>query len=120
MMNHITLSLLRTLEPSVPTNNKYIPLTPLGTLEPSVPTVGIYKKTPIRLRRCLTLVVTVGDLVKQVTYGGQDIKKESLFFRINSLEKRRRPTLPRCNAVPSARVGLTSLFGMGRGGTPLL
>ena len=35
------------------------------------------------------------------------------------LEKRRRlPTLPHCIAVPSALVGLTSLFGMGRGGTP--
>ena len=32
--------------------------------------------------------------------------------------KRRRPTLPHCGAVPSARPGLTSLFGMGRGGTP--
>ena len=30
--------------------------------------------------------------------------------------KWRRPTLPLC-AVPSARSGLTSLFGMGRGGT---
>ena len=30
----------------------------------------------------------------------------------------RRPTLPHCGAVPSARPGLTSLFGMGRGGTP--
>jgi MFS family permease len=30
----------------------------------------------------------------------------------------RRPTLPRFTAVPSARPGLTSLFGMGRGGTP--
>ena len=28
----------------------------------------------------------------------------------------RRPTLPRFIAVPSALVGLTSLFGMGRGG----
>ena len=27
----------------------------------------------------------------------------------------RRPTLPQVNAVPSARQGLTSLFGMGRG-----
>jgi len=27
-----------------------------------------------------------------------------------------RPTLPRVTAVPSALVGLTSLFGMGRGG----
>ena len=35
------------------------------------------------------------------------------------LKKRRRlPTLPHCIAVPSALVGLTSLFGMGRGGTP--
>ena len=29
---------------------------------------------------------------------------------------RRRPTLPRVTAVPSALAGLTSLFGMGRGG----
>ena len=36
----------------------------------------------------------------------------------DSLERRRRPTLPHCGAVPSARPGLTSLFGMGRGGTP--
>ena len=33
-------------------------------------------------------------------------------------EKGRLPTLPHCIAVPSAQVGLTSLFGMGRGGTP--
>ena len=35
-------------------------------------------------------------------------------------EARRRPTLPHCGAVPSARAGLTSLFGMGRGGAPPL
>ena len=34
------------------------------------------------------------------------------------LEKRRLPTLPHCIAVPSAPLGVTSLFGMGRGGTP--
>ena len=34
------------------------------------------------------------------------------------LEKRQLPTLPHCIAVPSAQSGLTSLFGMGRGGTP--
>ena len=27
--------------------------------------------------------------------------------------------VPHCIAVPSAQAGLTSLFGMGRGGTPL-
>ena len=31
---------------------------------------------------------------------------------------RRRPTLPPFRAVPSAMAGLTSLFGMGRGGAP--
>ena len=34
--------------------------------------------------------------------------------------KRRLPTLPQLNAVPSALASLTSLFGMGRGGTSLL
>ena len=34
-------------------------------------------------------------------------------------KKRRLPTLP-LDAVPSARTGLTSLFGMGRGGAPSL
>ena len=36
------------------------------------------------------------------------------------LQKRQRPTLPPGGAVPSARPGLTSLFGMGRGGAPAL
>ena len=31
-------------------------------------------------------------------------------------KKGHRPTLPRITAVPSALAGLTSLFGMGRGG----
>ena len=35
-------------------------------------------------------------------------------------KKRQRPTLPPGGAVPSARAGLTSLFGMGRGGSPRL
>ena len=30
----------------------------------------------------------------------------------------RPPTLPHCVAVPSAQAGLTSLFGMERGGPP--
>ena len=36
------------------------------------------------------------------------------------LIKWRRPPLPGVNPVPSALQGLTSLFGMGRGGTPAL
>ena len=37
--------------------------------------------------------------------------------RASLLKKWRPPTLPHCIAVPSAQAGLTSLFGMGRGGT---
>ena len=36
------------------------------------------------------------------------------------VEERRLPTLPPGGAVPSAMTGLTSLFGMGRGGSPPL
>ena len=35
------------------------------------------------------------------------------------IESGQSPTLPHSIAVPSAQAGLTSLFGMGRGGTPL-
>ena len=37
---------------------------------------------------------------------------------LHQFKRRRPPTLPHCIAVPSAQTGLTSLFGMGRGGTP--
>ena len=47
-------------------------------------------------------------------------KKESGQFLVRTLEERRLPTLPPGVAVPSALAGLTSLFGMGRGGSPLL
>ena len=50
----------------------------LRTLEPSVPTVGIYKKTPIRLRRCLTLVVTVGNFLQPPSRMFTDIKPEEV------------------------------------------
>ena len=51
---------------------------------------------------------------------GKKNKKASEIFRNLRLfiERRRRPTLPHCIAVPSAQVGLTSLFGMGRGWNP--
>ena len=43
----------------------------------------------------------------------------SLLNRGPLYKRRRPPSLPHCIAVPSAQAGLTSLFGMGRGGTPL-
>ena len=46
-------------------------------------------------------------------------KRSPKSFDSEDLDKRRQlPTLPHCIAVPSAQAGLTSLFGMGRGGTP--
>ena len=45
-------------------------------------------------------------------------KKRDCHWDNLSQKKWRPPTLPHCIAVPSAQAGLTSLFGMGRGGTP--
>ena len=41
-------------------------------------------------------------------------------FLSGTSEERRRPTLPAGGPVPSARMSLTALFGMGRGGTSSL
>ena len=49
----------------------------------------------------------------------QEKSPGSLLNRGSLYKRRRPPTLPHCIAVPSAQAGLTSLFGMGRGGTPL-
>ena len=38
-------------------------------------------------------------------------------FDVQASKKRRLPTLPTGGSVPSAMVSLTSLFGMGRGGS---
>ena len=45
-------------------------------------------------------------------------KKIETFPETSLLRVWRRPTFPQFNAVSSARRGLTSLFGMGRGGPP--
>ena len=52
------------------------------------------------------------------TVSGQAIKQESPLTFVNGLLDKiwHRPTLPHFTAVPSALAGLTSLFGMGRGG----
>ena len=57
---------------------------------------------------------------KNLTHTYIQTKKESIAFLLWTprLKRRRPPTLPHCIAVPSAQPGLTSLFGMGRGGTP--
>ena len=60
------------------------------------------------------------SLINLILSGNQTKKVPDIItdVRDSTLKKRRPPTLPHCIAVPSAQAGLTSLFGMGRGGTP--
>ena len=67
--------------------------------------------------------ITTAKIQKRIDLTKQKKKGENsriLHILQGSLpsEKWRPPTLPHCIAVPSAQAGLTSLFGMGRGGTP--
>ena len=55
--------------------------------------------------------ISVNDIMQK---SAEDISIPSTL----ASKRRRPPTLPHCIAVPSAQAGLTSLFGMGRGGTP--
>ena len=68
----------------------------------------------------LSRIALFDTVYHRVNWGVEDKQKSVyLIAQMNALIKRRRlPTLPHCIAVPSAQVGLTSLFGMGRGGTP--
>ena len=65
---------------------------------------------------------SVGNHKRKGTQGTGDNTKKSPGRRedVRDSEVRRRPTLPTGVSVPSARAGLTALFGMGRGGTPRL
>ncbi len=57
----------------------------------------------------------------QTDKGGLTAKKRASVFQLKLFSKKWRwPTLPQIFAVPSALTGLTSLFGMGRGGSPTL
>ena len=50
---------------------------------------------------------------------GKHRQKKGRLFRDSLIKDWRRPTFPQTSAVSSAMRGLTSLFGMGRGGHPL-
>ena len=74
----------------------------------------------LALRGLLHLDVTNRLTVKKPSDRHTTEKPRGIrFHRGSHLKRRRPPTLPHCIAVPSAQAGLTSLFGMGRGGTPL-
>ena len=62
-----------------------------------------------------------GDVTGPHGPGGAATHKKKRVARMSHpLEKRQLPTLPTGVSVPSAWTGLTSLFGMGRGGSPAL
>ena len=61
--------------------------------------------------------LTEGVLFGQAPPRAQKKKSRLNVTSIGTSEKRQLPTLPPGGAVPSALVSLTSLFGMGRGGS---
>ena len=61
--------------------------------------------------------LTEGVLFGQAPPRAQKKKPRLNVTSIGTSEKRQLPTLPPGGAVPSALVSLTSLFGMGRGGS---
>ena len=65
------------------------------------------------------MMVLVYSVPPQSAERSRHIKKEKTLSHTTKslLQNWQLPTLP-LYAVPSARLGLTSLFGMGRGGTP--
>ena len=80
----------------------------------------IYNKGAYPYYKCCPNTYIQGVAICELWFSGQeDIKKGSLReIRGNPLWGWRRPTFPQPSAVSSARRGLTSLFGMGRGGPP--
>ena len=70
----------------------------------NLPTIrAVWGLAPVRVRSCWA-----------------NIKKTRPSCDDRVFEERQLPTLPPGGAVPSAMAGLTSLFGMGRGGSPPL
>ena len=79
---------------------------------------GIRKKNLTHFYRTVPLTRNFQPLDN--AHGGQTKKEPHGFLHGALTQRRQLPTLPHCIAVPSAMTGLTSLFGMGRGGTPSL
>ena len=74
--------------------------------------VKIISKTPLKIFHNFD---SISNLIYFSNYPIY-ITKKSNPFELLSNKNWQRPTLPPVTAVPSALTGLTSLFGMGRGG----
>ena len=84
-----------------------------GARNPEHPNISLFA------RRTSVLIILIKIPAPIIQHLYREKQKGPDYFRNQGpYQKRQLPTLPHCIAVPSAQPGLTSLFGMGRGGTP--
>ena len=89
------------------------PETHAGARNPEHPNISLF------VRRTSVLIILIKIPAPIIQHLYREKQKGPDYLRNQDPHKKRQlPTLPHCIAVPSAQPGLTSLFGMGRGGTP--
>ena len=86
---------------------------------------GCPKSPLLKMQSAFWAILAGVELTEGVLFGQAPPRAQKKKSRLNvtsigTSEKRQLPTLPPGGAVPSALVCLTSLFGMGRGGSTLL
>ena len=91
---------------------------PASTVTPP----GCPKSPLLKVQSAFWAILAGVELTEGVLYGQAPPQAQKKKSRLNvtsigTSEKRQLPTLPPGGAVPSALVSLTSLFGMGRGGS---
>ena len=88
----------------------------------SHPPPGCPKSPLLKVQSAFWAILAGVELTEGVLFGQAPPRAQKKKPRLNvtsigTSEKRQLPTLPPGGAVPSALVSLTSLFGMGRGGS---
>ena len=91
---------------------------PASTVTPP----GCPKSPLLKVQSAFWAILAGVELTEGVLFGQAPPRAQKKKSRLNvtsigTSEKRQLPTLPPGGAVPSALVSLTSLFGMGRGGS---
>ena len=89
---------------------------------PQSPPPGCPKSPLLKVQSAFWAILAGVELTEGVLFGQAPPRAQKKKPRLNvtsigTSEKRQLPTLPPGGAVPSALVSLTSLFGMGRGGS---
>ena len=102
-------------------NKKHHSYTP-NHQHPQSPPPGCPKSPLLKVQSAFWAILAGVELTEEVLFGQAPPRAQKKKPRLNvtsigTSEKRQLPTLPPGGAVPSALVSLTSLFGMGRGGS---